>query len=363
MKSINVSMIVFILSLFLLFSKEVYSAPTCSVSSTCQVSGSMKSCNGGPNSGEDCSGDPLLCAPAECKSYPWCDTGNTTNPSCNAANQCAASCPAGYCSASCNCNPNCSDSANYCTSYPNGCGGSCTGTKTPNCSDGANQCSPYPDGCGGTCTNNLSPSCSLGSCPNSCGNSQKPILSETCGGCAGVDRSCTCVECTSCSPECGQNKAWCGGQCSTTQCGGPNAPSSINPNNSSANPYITSNNSITLSWTDPATMTDLNQYIVKVDGTQVGTNLDPTVHSLVYSPVGGLNLNQKYNWSVGGYKSQNCTGVPNTNCGGLVSNGVGATLTGYFCYQLTPGSPTLANANGADASNPYAFAGVTTANL
>ncbi len=109
------------------------------------------------------------------------------------------------------CIADCGDASIHCAgeSWPNGCGGTCWGTKncqvsispvntcTPNCGDTASRCrgTYWTDGCGGGCSGTKD--CSVvNTCTPNCGNIADHCSTETwsngCGGvCSGGTRNCS----------------------------------------------------------------------------------------------------------------------------------------------------------------------------
>lgn len=80
------------------------------------------------------------------------------------------------------CTPDCSNAASYCTgtTFDDGCGGTCSGTKdcsgcTPNC--GSRTCGAVPNGCSSSCGSCSSGySCSNGNCIADCSQNIRSII-------------------------------------------------------------------------------------------------------------------------------------------------------------------------------------------
>ncbi len=292
-----------------------------------------------------------------------CSDSCSVNQSQTACNITSNGCVQNWQSSNCSsCTSNCSNPGSHCGSFSDGCGGWCTGTLT--CT-GGQTCQNDSCACpSGQCTVNgqcTAPSCgSWGSCSTGCGNHTQ-TRTEVCGGCGGVlSQGCgACTECQTCTRQCGQSKD-CGGSCAQGyECTNPLAPTNPIPNNATSSPLVIATPNITLQWSDPANTAppyNFDNFVVSADGAVVGT-LPNTQHSFLFPASGSMVGNHKYGWTVQTYKAANCNGL---GCG---ANGYSPAVGGYFCYQVTPGAPTMANGNGVSASSPYGFPNTTTANL
>ncbi|MFH1375672.1 MAG: Hint domain-containing protein, partial [Patescibacteria group bacterium] len=98
------------------------------------------------------------------------------------------------------CSPSCAGAGGYCfnETFSDGCGGTCTGTKSGSCAAAGSYCfnETFSDGCGGSCTGTIPPDCSCAS--NTCYGST--CTDSNCGtSCAGI-ADCTPPSLTS-SPQ------------------------------------------------------------------------------------------------------------------------------------------------------------------
>lgn len=293
--------------------------------------GATGNCAAGYSSWCACSGGG--CYPYE--TVNGCSTSWTNNAGCY------ASCPAGstclphysYCTP-------CNNDTNTCYTVNTTC--------TPSCGDTSQQCNgvKYYDSCGVlSCTGTGSGSCNYGSwssCTPACGQAITRSANPSCGA-----SGCTATS---------------NGSCSTSSCGEPSAPQSCSPNNAQSSPAIIATSTETLNWTAPLSPHNYTEWTVNVSRVGVGTSTyhyTPTTYTMVTNP---LVAGVLYNWTVNAYDQNNCSSVSGSTCTGTANDGIGPSLGGYFCYELTPGQVTINSPIGSQAS-PVTYPGAASVNL